>query len=155
MPEQTDALTRAGAAITEVLRRDHTPAHPESADLGFIYGTIIVDRDPASSPDGRAGDADLRNVTIFATAEVDRSPCGTGTSALLAQASARGELRPGHEIRNASLTGAVFRGRIESLTTFGGHEAVVPSIAGHGFVTGYHTFVVDARDPLGGGFLLR
>jgi proline racemase len=155
VPEETAALTRAGAAITDLLRRDHTPVHPDSPDLGFVYGTIIVDRDPASSPDGLARDADLRNVTIFAAAEVDRSPCGTGTSALLAQASARGELRPGDEIRNASLTGAVFRGRIESLTRFAGQPAIVPSIAGHGYVTGYQTFVVDARDPLGAGFLLR
>jgi proline racemase len=155
VPTETAALTRIGAAITDVLRRDHSPAHPDSPDLGFVYGTIIVDRDPASAPDGLARDADLRNVTIFATAEVDRSPCGTGTSALLAQGSARGELRPGDEIRNASLTGAVFRGRIESITRFAGQPAVIPSIAGNGYVTGHQTFVVDARDPLGDGFLLR
>ena len=93
VPEQAEALTRAGAAITDVLRRDHTPPHPTEPDLGFVYGTIIVDDDPASSPDGKAQDADLRNVTIFADAEVDRSPCGSGTSALLARMHALG--RPG------------------------------------------------------------
>ena len=155
VPEATEALTRAGAAITAVLRRDHAPSHPEADDLGFVYGTIIVDRDPASSPDGLARDADIRNVTVFAEAEVDRSPCGTGTSAILAQGWARGELAVGSEIANGSLTGAVFRGRIEDETDVAGIPAIIPSIAGHGYVTGHHTFVVDARDPLGGGFLLR
>ncbi len=155
VPAATDALTRAGAAITEILRRDHSPTHPEAADLGFVYGTIIVDRDPASSPDGLARDADLRNVTIFAEAEVDRSPCGTGTCALLAQAVARSQASVGTELRNASLTGAVFRGRVESLTRFGPHDAIVPSVAGRGYVSGSSTFVVDPRDPLGAGFLLR
>ena len=105
VPAATDALMRAGAAITDVLRRDHTPVHPEAADLGFVYGTIIVDREPATSPDGLATDADIRNVTVFADAEVDRSPCGTGTSALLAQAVARGWLGVGGEFANASLDG--------------------------------------------------
>jgi proline racemase len=155
VPETTDALTRAGAAITEVLRRDHTPTHPTDPDLGFVYGTIIVDADPATSPDGRARDADLRNVTVFAEAEVDRSPCGSGTSATLAQRYARGRVRIEQDIVNAGITGEAFRARVESVTTLGDHEAVVTSVEGTGYVTGYHTFIVDDRDPLGDGFLLR
>ena len=81
VPEQADALRRAGAAITEVLRRDHPPSHPTDPDLSFVYGTIIVDLDPRTSPDGRGGRAHIRNATIFAEAELDRSPCGSGTSA--------------------------------------------------------------------------
>ena len=75
--------------------RDHTPAHPTDPDLGFVYGTIIVDSDPATSPDGRAADATMRNVTVFADAEVDRSPCGSGTSALLAGCTRPGRLAIG------------------------------------------------------------
>jgi proline racemase len=155
VPEQTEALTRAGAAITAVLRRDHVPAHPTEPDLGFVYGTIIVDEEPATAPDGRARDADLRNVTVFAEAEVDRSPCGSGTSALLARLAERAELRTGGEIANASITGAVFRGRVEGRTRLGDTEAWETSVAGEAYVTGFATFVVDERDPLGGGFLLR
>ena len=155
IPSATDALQRAGAAITDVLRRDHTPAHPESADLGFVYGTIIVDRSPSTSPDGLARNADIRNVTVFADAAIDRSPCGTGTSALLAQAVARGGVAVGGELANASLTGAVFHGRVEGLTKLGPHDAVETSISGRGYVMGTSTFTVDARDALGGGFLLR
>ena len=92
VPEQVEHLTRAGAAITEALRRDHTPSHPVDDSLGFVYGTIIVDSDPATSPDGLAPGATIRNVTVFADAEVDRSPCGSGTSALLAARYALGAL---------------------------------------------------------------
>jgi len=155
VPEQVDALTRAGAAITEALRLDYAPAHPTDPSLGFIYGTIIVDSDPATSPDGRASDAFMRNVTVFADAEVDRSPCGSGTSALLAARYALGASGIGDEIVNAGITGESFRGRIEGVTQLGDREAVVTSIEGQGFVTGHHRFVVDERDPLGEGFLLR
>ena len=155
VPAQTDALTRAGAAITDVLRRDHAPQHPTDADLGFVYGTIIVDHEPAAAPDGRAGDADIRNVTVFADAEVDRSPCGSGTSALLAQAASRGTLPIGGTLRNASLTGAIFEGRLDGPARLGDQAAWETRVAGTAYVTGYSTFVVDERDPLGGGFLLR
>ncbi|MEA2621980.1 MAG: proline racemase [Chloroflexota bacterium] len=154
VPAQAQALTRAGAAITEILRRDHTPSHPTERDLGFVYGTIIVDRDPASSPDGKGRDADMRNVTIFADAEVDRSPCGSGTSALLARLHAIGQLETGQSIVNAGITGETFRGRVEEETFLGPHRAVVTTVEGSAYVTGYQTFVVDDRDPLGGGFLL-
>jgi trans-L-3-hydroxyproline dehydratase len=155
VPEQIDALTRAGAAITEVLRRDHTPTHPTDADLGFVYGTIIVDHHPATSPDGRARGATMRNVTIFADAEVDRSPCGSGTSALLAALHAGGRVDIGEDVVNAAITGESFVGRVEGRTSLGPHPAVVTSVEGTGYVTGYSTFVVDDRDPLGDGFLLR
>jgi proline racemase len=155
VPEQIDALTRAGSAITEALRRDHTPTHPTDADLGFVYGTIIVDHDQQTSPDGRAHGATVRNVTIFADAEVDRSPCGSGTSALLAALHAAGEVSIGQDVVNAGITGESFVSRVEGRTTLGSHQAVITSIEGSGYVTGYHTFVVDDRDPLGDGFLLR
>jgi proline racemase len=155
VPEQIEALTRAGSLVTDELRRVHTPRHPTEPDLGFVYGTIIVDADPATAPDGRAPDADIRNVTIFAEAEVDRSPCGSGTSALLARLAARGELSSGDEIANASITGAIFRGRLEGTARLGAEDAYETSVAGTAYVTGFQTLVVDERDPLGGGFLLR
>jgi trans-L-3-hydroxyproline dehydratase len=155
VPEQLAALTRAGTIITELLRRDHTPTHPTDAELGFIYGTIIVDGEPASSPDSRAVDATLRNVTVFAEGEVDRSPCGSGTSAVLAHLFAQGRIDVGQEIRNAGISGEAFEARVEATTTLGDQPAVVTTVGGTGRVTGYHTFVIDSRDPLGDGFLLR
>jgi trans-L-3-hydroxyproline dehydratase len=155
VPAAIGQLTRIGAAVTEALRSDHVPTHPVEPELGFVYGTIIVDLDPATSPDDLATDATLRNVTVFADAAVDRSPCGTGTSALLAWLHAAGRIAMGDAITNASITGAVFQGRLEAATRLGDRFAVSTSVAGTGYVTGYHTFVVDERDPLGDGFLLR
>jgi proline racemase len=154
VPDQADALRRAGAAITNVLRRDHTPSHPTDAALGFVYGTIIVDLDPRTSPDGKALNAHMRNATIFADAELDRSPCGSGTSAILAQLHARGRIKVGQEIINAGITGEHFLGRVEAETALGPYPAVSTSVAGTAYVTGFSTFVVDSRDPLGEGFLL-
>ncbi len=154
VPDNADALRRAGAAITDVLRRDHSPTHPTDADLGFVYGTIIVDHEPGTSPDGRAAGADMRNATIFADAELDRSPCGSGTSAILAQLFARGGLQVGDEVVNAGITGESFLGRIEAEARLGPHPAVATSVAGRAFVTGYATLLVDERDPLGAGFVL-
>ena len=155
VPEQVEQLTRAGAAITEALRRDHTPTHPFDESLGFVYGTILVDSEPASSPDGRAGEATMRNVTVFAEAEVDRSPCGSGTSALLAARHALGASDVGDAIVNAGITGESFLARVEETTTLGEHDAVITSVQGHGYVTGHARFVLDERDELGAGFLLR
>jgi proline racemase len=154
VPDQTEELRHAGAAITDVLRRDFTPSHPTDSALSFVYGTIIVDLDPRSSPDGLAANAHMRNATIFADAELDRSPCGSGTSAILAQLHARGRIKVGQEIINAGITGEHFLGRVEAETALGPYPAVSTSIAGTAYLTGYSTFIVDSRDPLGEGFLL-
>jgi proline racemase len=155
IPAQLERLRRAGAAITDLLRRQQRPIHPTDPDLSYVYGTIIVDEVPASSPDGRARDADIRNVTIFADAEVDRSPCGSGTSALLAQRLARGRVTPGQDLVNAGITGESFRGRVEGPAMLGTQDAVETSVEGSAYVTGYPQLIVDDRDPLGEGFLLH
>ncbi len=147
-------LRSIGAAITARLREDHTPQHPTDADLGFVYGTMLIDRDAVSPAAGLTSGADLRSVTVFADAAVDRSPCGSATSALLAWLHATDQRAIGDGLRNASVTGSVFEGRLEETATIGDRDGVVTSIAGTGYVIGYHTFVADERDPLGDGFLL-
>src|SRR4029078_6842487 len=98
-------------------------------------------------------DAHIRNATIFANAELDRSPCGSGTSAILAQLPARGRIRGGQEIINAGITGEHFLGRVEAETALGPYAAVSTSVAGTAYLTGYSTFIVDRPDPLGEGLL--
>ena len=155
VPDQVDALARAGAAITAALRRDHTPTHPTDASLDFVSGTILVDSDPASAPDDLARDATIRNITVFGNAQVDRSPSGSGTSAILAARHALGASEVGDELISAGVSGEVFVARIEDDAKVGDRDAIITSVQGHGFVTGHHTFVVDDRDPLADGFLLR
>jgi len=146
-PERLDDLRRAGMEIKHAIEEMMNIAHPQEPLLAGIYGTIFTG--PAESPD-----ADLRNVTIFAEAEVDRSPCGTGTCAVMAVLAAMGLLAPEQTFTHESIIGTRFRGRIERELEVAGIPAIVPRLAGEAFMTGSHTFVVHPDDPLGHGFRL-
>jgi proline racemase len=96
-----------------------------------------------------------RNVTVFADGEVDRSPCGSGTSARLALLHRAGRLAVGDELRHLSVVDTEFRARIVAETDVAGIPAVVTEVEGSAFRTGSHVFELDPLDPLGTGFLLR
>jgi trans-L-3-hydroxyproline dehydratase len=138
-------LRRVGMDIKHAIEANHTIVHPMDAGLTGIYGTIFTG--PPS--DDRA---DLRNVTIFADAEVDRSPCGTGTAAVMAVIDAMGLLGSDRPFVHESLIGTRFNGRVASRTTVGEYPAIVPEIEGSAWITGEHTFLVDDNDPLREGF---
>jgi trans-L-3-hydroxyproline dehydratase len=146
-PERLDDLRRAGMAIKQAVAAAVRVEHPVQLDLRGLYGTIFTG--PPDSPD-----ADLRNVTIFADAEVDRSPCGTGTCAVMAVLSAMGILTPEQTFTHESILGTRFRGRARQELMVGDRPAIVPEIEGEAYITGDHTFVIDARDPLRFGFRL-
>jgi proline racemase len=123
--------------------------HPDQPDLAGIYGVIFWE--PVEG-EGRT----QRNVTVFADGEVDRSPCGSGTSARLAILHDRDEIGPGETLRHRSIVDSVFDARvIHAGPPVGGHSTVVTEVEGTAFRTGEHTFVLDERDPIGRGFLLR
>jgi proline racemase len=138
-------LRRAGMEIKDAIEATHAIAHPLEPGLKGIYGTIFTG--PPS--DERA---DLRNVTIFADAEVDRSPCGTGTSAVMSVIDAMGLLDEEKPFVHESLIGTRFSGRVASRTAVGDYQAIVPEIEGSAWITGEHTFLVDDTDPLKDGF---
>jgi trans-L-3-hydroxyproline dehydratase len=140
-------LRRVGMEIKHAIQEAHTIAHPLEPGLRGIYGTIFT---------GPPGDerADLRNVTIFADAEVDRSPCGTGTAAVMAVVDAMGLLGGDKPFVHESLIGTRFTGRVVSRTEVGDCPAIVPEIEGSAWITGEHTFLVDEDDPLREGFRL-
>jgi proline racemase len=140
-------LRRIGMEIKRAVEAQQTVAHPSEPGLRDIYGTIFTG--PPS--DERA---DLRNVTIFADAEVDRSPCGTGTCAVMAVLDDMGLLGADKPFVHESLIGTRFRGRVASRTTVGEFHAIVPEIEGSAWITGEHTFVIDEDDPLKDGFRL-
>jgi len=148
-PEQTRELVTAGEAIKRAVNATLTIHHPDAEDLGFLYGTILTGppEDPAHT---------MRNVCVFANAEVDRSPTGTGVSGHVALRAARGELREGEEITVESILGAqsAFAGRIAERGQVGSYAAVTPEVSGTAFITGRHEFILDPRDTLGMGFLL-
>lgn len=85
---------------------------------------------------------------------IDRSPCGTGTSARIAQLAARERLRVGDDFVHESVIGTLFDGRVEVAAQVGSHAAIVPSVAGWARMHGLNTIFVDTRDPLAEGFQL-
>jgi trans-L-3-hydroxyproline dehydratase len=141
-------LIERGRAIKRAVAEARDVDHPTDPDLGFLYGVVFVDapRDPG---------AHSRNVCVFADGEVDRSPTGTGVSARAAIHHARGELALGDSLVVESVIGTRFAVRAVETTRFGPYDAVVPEVEGQAFITGRHEFLVDPRDPLGEGVLLR
>ena len=144
-PARLTDLRQTGMAIKHAVEAAVAVAHPAEPGLTGIYGTIFTG--PSTVPG-----ADLRNVTIFAEAEVDRSPCGTGTCAVLAVLDAMG--LTGETFVHESIIGTTFSARVSSRTTVGDFPAIVPELSGEAWTTGEQTFIVDDDDPLRDGFRL-
>ena len=140
-PRHLPQLIDLGRGVKQHLEAQMTVVHPLEPELRDIYGVIFTDGE--------------RNVTIFANGEVDRSPCGSGTSARLALLDATGELKRGDELRHVSIIDTEFRGRVVAGTEVAGRPAVMTEVEGSAHLTGHHRFILDAGDPLGTGFLLR
>lgn len=149
VPEQTAQLVAAAEAIKRAVNAAITIEHPSEPDLGFLYGAILTG--PPEHPGHHS-----RNICVFANAEVDRSPTGTGVSARLALHHAKGQLAQDQAIVVESILGrsSTFAGRVAALAQVGPYAAVVPEISGKGYITGSHQFILDPRDELGRGFLL-
>jgi proline racemase len=150
VPEQLDELIALGREIKWALDGSDVARHPRDERLSGVYGTIWHD-ELASTPDG----LHQRNVAIFADGEVDRSPCGSGTSARVALLAADGRLGPGSTLLHESIVGTFFRARVVGTTEAEGREAVVTEVEGNAYRTGEHRFFFDPRDPVGAGFVLR
>jgi trans-L-3-hydroxyproline dehydratase len=146
-PGQLAELRRVGMTIKHAVEAAVQVVHPGEPELRGIYGTIFTA--PPSSDD-----AHLRNVTIFADAEVDRSPCGTGTCAVMAVLAAMGLLGADQTFVHESIIGTRFRGRLAGETTVSGHPAILPEIEGEAYITGENVFLIDDADPLRHGFRL-
>lgn len=122
--------------------------HPLEKGLQGIYGVIFLDKPQKK-------DSDLKNVTIFADNQVDRSPCGTGTAAVMAALYAHGRLKKGNKFVHESITGGQFVGEVLEEVKVGEHIGIRPSVSGRSFITGFHQFVIEGEDPLPLGFLLE
>jgi trans-L-3-hydroxyproline dehydratase len=146
LPERLPELRALGMAIAREVERLRRVVHPLDEGLSGIYGTIFT-----GPPQGAA---DLRNVTVFADAEVDRSPCGTGTAAVMAVLAEMGVLVEPASFVHESIVGTTFTGRVVGRTSVGEREAIVPAIEGRAWVTGEHAFHIDGEDPLKAGFRL-
>ena len=141
-PEDLPQLIAAGREVKLALQGSDAARHPSDERLSGIYGTILYEA---------VGDHHQRNVAIFADGEVDRSPCGSGTSARCALLVADGALREGEVLRHDSIIGTTFKATVVASSEAG----VVTEVEGMAFPTGDHRFTLDPRDPLGMGFVLR
>jgi 4-hydroxyproline epimerase len=134
-------LRRRVNAVVEV-------AHPDDPTIRGISHILWTGRPRDPRAHGR-------NAVFYGERAIDRSPCGTGTSARMAQLAARGRLGVGDDFVHESIIGSLFEGRIEGETEVGGQAAIVPSVAGWARMTGLNTIFVDGRDPYAHGFQVR
>jgi proline racemase len=141
-------LIELGRELKRSIEEWQDVVHPLEPELRDVYGVIFW-QDEGGDP------LTQRNVTVFADGEVDRSPCGSGTSARLALLDRSGRLPRGAELRHLSIIDSVFTGRVVGDTEVAGVQAVVTEVEGSAFRTGEHVFTLDPDDPLGDGFLLR
>jgi proline racemase len=147
-PAELPRLIELGRELQREIEASHDVVHPLEPALRDVYGVIFW-QEEGESP------LTQRNVTVFADGEVDRSPCGSGTSARLALLDRSGRLPRGDELRHLSIVGSEFRGRVVGDAEVGGIPAVVTEVEGSAYRTGEHVFALDPEDPLGEGFLLR
>ena len=141
-------LIALGRDLKRELEAWQDVVHPLEPELRDIYGVIFW-QEESESP------LTQRNVTVFADGEVDRSPCGSGTSARLALLDREGRLPRGAELRHRSVVDTEFTARVVRDTEVAGLPAVITEVEGSAYRTGEHLFVLDPSDPLPDGFLLR
>ena len=149
-PQTVGDFISLGREIKALLRDHPSTDHPTDHRLSGLYGTIFYEDQGA-----RDGLLRQRNVTIFAGGEVDRSPCGSGTSARLALLDDSGELSEGDVLDHEGVTGISFRARVLERVLEHDRPAVITEVTGSAFRTGTARFELDPADPLGLGFQLR
>ena len=141
-----DELLSAGLAIMAAVNADDEPVHPEREDIRGCHHVYL--KAPGSTA------AHSRHAMAIHPGWFDRSPCGTGTSARMAQLHARGELPLDTDFINESFIGSRFTGRLVEETTVAGLPAVVPTVTGSAWLTGTAQYFLDPTDPFPAGFLL-
>lgn len=139
----------AATALTAVVKRSVQLSHPDHDDLAFLYGSILTDGGDGSR------DRPTKNICVFADAQVDRSPTGSGVTARLAAMHAMGQIDENEPRLFESITGSVFEGKISATASIGRHPAVVASVSGRAHYFGESRFIVEEDDMLGKGFLVR
>jgi proline racemase len=151
-PENGPELARLGMLIIEAGNQQLKVQHPTRPYINTI--DVAEFYDPAGHSRGGGTRPVGKNAVIYGEAHVDRSPCGTGTSAKMALLHRRGELALNQPFFNEGILGTTFEGRLVAETMVGDLPAVVPEVRGSAHVTGVHQFVLDPWDPFPQGFLL-
>ena len=143
-PARSDELIARGLEIMAAINEADRPVHPEDERIAGCRHVVFYEDTPGGA----------RNATAIHPGWLDRSPCGTGTSARMAALHARGALATGEAFVNESVIGTRFTGRVAEETTVGALPAIVPEITGRAWVTGMGQYLLDASDPFPAGFAL-
>lgn len=143
-----EVLKQFGAEVKTAANAAYPVVHPDIPEINHIYGTII------DGPPRHAGSTQA-NCCVFADREVDRSPTGSGTAGRIAQLYLRGALGRDEVLVNESVIGTVFSARVMAETTVGGLPAIIPEVSGTAHICGFAQWLLDDRDPLKNGFLVR
>ncbi|XP_063425578.1 trans-L-3-hydroxyproline dehydratase-like [Mytilus trossulus] len=139
----------AAGATTDALKKQLKLTHPDSEDLAFLYGTIVTDGKDQYSDDVSW------NVCVFAEREVDRSPCGSGVTARIAQQFTRNLIKLGQTRTFEGPTSSRFTAKPVKEVTYGDYNAVIVEVSGNGYYTGTSKFTLEEDDTIGKGFLLN
>ena len=147
-PQNAQLLNNIGMEMREIVNREICVQHPildhiKTVDLVEIY----------DNPTHK--DANYKNVVVFGQGQLDRCPCGTGTSAKLATLYAKGEIKEGEDFIYESILGTLFKGKIVGFDKVGKFDAVIPEITASAYITGFNHFVIDDDDPVKYGFILK
>lgn len=142
---KVNELIALSPGMRDLINLKYNFIHPENSDIKGV-SHIMWTGEP-TSPSSTA-----RNAVFYGYKAIDRSPCGTGTSARMAQWAAKGQLDPGQDFVHESVIGSQFVGRIEDITTCGHYPAIIPSITGWARITGHNTILIDEEDPYAFGF---
>lgn len=141
-------VLRLSPIVRKLLNEKIQPVHPEDGTIRGVSHVMWTGK-----PRDRRAHA--RNAVFYGEKAIDRSPCGTGTSARMAQLAAKGALKVGDDFVHESIIGSLFDGRVEATAKVGNHDAVVPSISGWARQHGINTIFVDDRDPFAHGFQVQ
>jgi len=133
--------------VRQRLNEKYTFAHPENPGINRLSHMLWTGA--ATHPEAHA-----RNAVFYGDKAIDRSPCGTGTSARMAQLHAKGKLKPGDDFVHESIISSLFKGRVEKEVSVAGKPAIIPSIGGWARMTGLNTIFIDDRDPFAHGFVV-
>jgi 4-hydroxyproline epimerase len=142
---KADQLISWSRELRKNINEHYTFVHPENDTIKGL-SHILWTGEPIDKT------STARNAVFYGDKAIDRSPCGTGTSARLAQWYAKGKLKIGEPFIHESIIGSKFVGRVEASTTLAGKPAIIPSIEGWAMTTGYNTIIIDDEDPYAHGF---
>ena len=140
-------LLRYSPLVRSRVREIYEPVHPLDSTIRGVSHVMWTDR-------ARGVGAHARNAVFYGERAIDRSPCGTGTSARVAQLAARGVLRPGDTFVHESIIGSRFSARVLESVDLAGTRAIIPAIEGSAYATGFNTIWIDEREPFPQGFVV-